>query len=223
MDMDARMATPTDAQVLTLAQWLSPAFPVGAFAYSHGLEAAVDMGWLGDEGSFEAWLCDVLECGAGRSDALFLAASYHAPDAAARAQIDATARAFAASAERLLEAQAQGAAFCKLTNGIWGMKLDELLYPIALGAAGRSEGLPLALTTQMYLQAFASNLIAAAQRLLPLGQTEGQAILRRVAVLCSEIAETTVHGDLACLASTAFLSDIAAMKHQTLHTRIFRT
>ena len=223
MGMGGRMATLTDAKILILTQWLSPAFPVGAFAYSHGLEAAVDMGWVRDSSGLEAWLTDVLECGAGRSDALFLAASYHAAEAEALADIDATARAFASSAERLLETQAQGAAFGKVANAVWNMKLDTLLYPVALGVAARREGVPLALTSKMYLQAFASNLIAAAQRLLPVGQTEGQAILRRLSGLCSDIAEVTQDGDMERLGSTAFLSDIAAMRHETQTSRIFRT
>lgn len=189
------MAMPTDTQVLILTQWLSPAFPIGAFAYSHGLEAAVDVGWVRDGASFEAWLHDVLDCGAGRTDALFLAAAHIAPDALALANINAVARAFAASAERLLEMEAQGAAFCKLTNAVWGMPLAELLYPVALGAAAQRAELPLTLTSGMYLQAFSSNLVGAAQRLLPLGQTEGQAILRRVAGLCSAIAEGSIDGD----------------------------
>jgi len=213
----------TDAQVLTLAQWLSPAFPIGAFAYSHGLEAAVEVGWVRDPAAFEAWLTDVLDCGAGRSDALFLAASYNAPDAMALADINATACAYAATAERLLEAQAQGSAFFKMINVVWGTQLDDMLYPVALGAAAKCERLPLALASRLYLQAFASNLIAAAQRLLPLGQTEGQAILRRLAGLCGEIAESTQDGDLTHLSATAFLTDIAAMKHETQHSRIFRT
>ncbi len=223
MDTDGPMATPTDAQVLTLAQWLSPAFPIGAFAYSHGLEAAVDMSWVCDPATFEAWLIDVLECGAGRSDALLLAAAYKATNPLALEEIDATAHAFAASAERLLETQSQGAAFCKLTYSVWETQLDAMLYPVALGAAARCESLPLALTSKMYLHAFASNLIAAAQRLLPLGQTEGQAILRRVSALCGDIADTSAHGDLDCLCTTAFLSEIAAMKHETQNSRIFRT
>ncbi len=154
---------------------------------------------------------------------MFLVASYGAPDAVALAEIDAIARAFAASAGRLLETQAQGAAFCKLINGVWGRQLNELLYPVALGAAAKIERLPLALTSRMYLQAFASNLIASAQRLLPLGQTEGQAILQRLATPCSDIADTAAHGDLDCLSATAFRSDIAAMKHETQNSRIFRT
>lgn len=223
MDTDAPMATLTDSQILTLAQWLSPAFPVGAFAYSHGLEAAVDFGWVRDAAGFEAWLLDVLDCGAGRSDTLFLAAAYHAQDTDTVSEIDASARAFAASFERLLEAEAQGAVFCRLMAAVWGTQPNHLLYPVALGAAAGAEGLPLALTSKMYLQAFASNLIATGQRLLPLGQTEGQAILRRLGELCAAIAEDTADGDLTALTSTAYLSDIAAMRHETQYSRIFRT
>ena len=214
---------PTDAQVLTLAQWLSPAFPIGSFAYSHGLEGAVDMDWVNDPASFEAWLIDVLECGAGRSDALFLAAAYHAQNDDQLAEIDAMARAFAASSERLLEAQAQKKAFCKMVNAVWGTRLDGLLYPVAFGAAAAQQELPLALTMRMSLQAFASNLIATGQRLLPLGQTEGQGILRRIGGACDSIAMASEDGDLTQLSTTAFMSDIAAMKHETQYSRIFRT
>lgn len=217
------MDTPTDTHFLMLAQWLSPAFPIGTFVYSHGLEAAVNMGWVRDAASFEEWLKDVLDCGAGRSDALFLALSYQASNPVALAEIDATARAFAASTERLLEAVGQGAAFGKLMNDIWSLRLDNLLFPVALGTAAASQDLPLSLTSRMYLQAFASNLIASAQRLLPIGQTEGQAILLRQTGLIMKIAVDTKDGDLSQLSGTAFLSDIAAMKHETQYSRIFRT
>ena len=223
MDTDAPMAMPTDGQILTLAQWLSPAFPIGAFAYSHGLEAAVDLDWVRDAAGIETWLIDVLDCGAGRSDALFLAAAYHAREAGSVAEIDRAARAFTASAERLLEAVAQGAAFGRMMTALWKTQPSDLLYPVALGAAAQARGLPLAMTSKMYLQAFASNLIAAAQRLLPLGQTEGQAILLRLAGPCGTIAETTSDGNLMALTTTAFLSDIAAMRHETQSSRIFRT
>lgn len=213
----------SDAHVLTLAQWLSPAFPVGAFAFAHGLEAAVDIGWVRDPAGFEAWLIDVLDCGAGRSDALFLAAAYHAPCVDTLAEVDATARAFAPSSERLLEGQAQGAAFCRMVNAVWDTGSSDMLYPVALGAAAKHQTLPLMLTSRMHLQAFASNLIAAAQRLLPIGQTEGQAILHRLSGTFDAIAADTSDGDLTRLTSTAFLSDIAAMRHETQHSRIFRT
>ena len=114
--MAAPTPMPTDDQILTLSQWLSPSYPVGSFAYSHGLEAAVENGWLSDLSSLKAWLEDVLMHGAGYSDALFLAAAYHAHGADKLAEIDATTRAFAASKERLFETTQQGEAFCTVTT-----------------------------------------------------------------------------------------------------------
>lgn len=210
-------------QILTLAQWLSPAFPVGAFAYSHGLEAAVDQGWVRDAAGLEDWLADVAEYGGGSSDALFLNAAYRAEDHQALHHIDATARAFAPSKERLLETDAQGRAFCDVTSAIWGDMPLRLTYPVALGFAAAREGLPATQTTQLYLQAFLSNLIAAGQRLLPVGQTEGQAILKRLTPLCMRVANAHTHGELDRLSSIAFLTDIASMKHETQYSRSFRT
>ena len=223
MATDAPMVTATSAQILTLSQWLSPAYPVGAFAYSHGLEAAADQGWLRDGSDLEAWLQEVLEHGAGRSDALFLAAAWHANAAADLAAIDATACAFAASQERLLETRQQGRSFGLVTEAIWGAQLAGLTYPVALGAAAAAEGLPLELTQVMYLQGFLSNLVAAGQRLLPVGQTQGQQILQRLSCRLPTIADQTRDGDLSQLSATAFLADIAAMKHETQRSRIFRT
>jgi urease accessory protein len=213
------MTTPTD--LLTLSQWLSPAFPVGAFGYSHGLEAAFRAGWITDAASLEDWLCDLLTHGSGRADAILLAAAYRGD--AALDEIDATARAFTASAERLLETDAQGAAFAQVVGAVWGARLEGLTYQVALGAAAAREGLALDLTLSLYLQAFAANLIAAAQRLGPIGQTEGQRILRALAPVIEATAEQARDGDLARLASSAFLSDIAAMRHETLYSRIFRS
>ncbi|RYG89158.1 urease accessory protein UreF [Loktanella sp. IMCC34160] len=217
------MATATDAQILTLAQWLSPAYPIGAFAYSHGLEAAADQRWVTDATSLEAWLDDVLEHGAGRSDALFIAAAWRACDARALREIDKTARAFAAGKERLLETDQQGAAFAQVTETIWGGDLSGLTYPVGLGGASRRANLPLHLTQTLYLQAFLSNLVAAGQRLVPVGQTAGQQILHRLTKRLPGIAEATAHGDISRLSSTAFLGDIASMKHETQYSRIFRT
>jgi len=217
------MPMATDAQVLILSQWLSPAYPVGAFAYSHGLEAATGAGWVSNAADLENWLEDVLLSGTGRSDALFIAASWQAEDRDTLEDIDAVARAFASTKERLFETDQQGGAFASVTGAIWSIALTGLCYPVALGAAAALEGIPLGLTQQVYLQAFLSNLVAAGQRLLPLGQTEAQAILRRLTGLIPAVATDTQSGDLAELSSTAFLSDIASMQHETQHARIFRT
>ena len=203
--------------LLTLSQWLSPSFPVGSYAYSHGLEAAVRAGWV-DPDSFQDWLEVVLRHGAGWNDALFLAAAWRgAPEA------DETARAFAAGAERLRETVEQGAAFGRAVAAGWGHEVEGLTFPVAVGRAAALEALPVVPCAALYLQAFAANLAAAGQRLMPLGQTRAQAVVRDLAPLCHEIAEGAAEGDLDDLSSTAFLADIAAMRHETLSPRIFRT
>ena len=222
MDTDGPMPTPIEV-ALTLNQWFSPAYPVGAFAYAHGLEAAVSDGWVRDGATLKDWLSDVLQHGAGRNDALFLAAAYRAADAEEVAALDAEARAFAASAERLREADLQGAAFAKVTGAVWAQAIAPLLYPVAVGRAARLADLPLGLTAALYLQAFVGNLVAAAQRLFPLGQGEAQALIHDLSPLCRTLSDDTASGDLDLLSGTAFLSDIAAMRHETQYSRIFRT
>lgn len=206
--------------ILTLAQWFSPAYPVGAFAYSHGLEQAIADGDVTDAASLQTWIEDVLHHGAGLNDALFLAAAYHGPDAA---PIDAHLRAFASSKERLMEADLLGRAFADITASLTGHDLSNLAYPVAVGRAAAVMGLPLPVTTAMFLQAFVTSLVSVGQRLIPIGQTDGQTIIAALAADCQQIARDTEGGDLSDLSATAFLSDIAAMRHETLTSRVFRT
>ncbi|MEQ9693085.1 urease accessory protein UreF [Shimia sp. SDUM112013] len=212
------MATATE--ILTLTQWFSPAYPVGAFAYSHGLEWAVESDQVTDAASCKAWVTDVLRDGAARNDVILMAEAYRADNPQA---VDAIVRALASSKERLMETRLQGEAFCAATSAIWARDLSGLTYPVAMGHAARLENLSLELTAQMYLQAFMSNLIAAAMRLVPLGQTEGQQVIRDLTPLCAEIASKAIGQRLDDLGSAAFLADIAAMKHETQYSRIFRT
>ncbi len=223
MAMAGLMATPTDADILTLTQWLSPAYPVGGFAYSHGLEAAIEVGAVASAQDTKAWIADVLENGAGWNDALLLAAAFKAKDSEELNTVDATARAFCASSERLMEAHLLGQAFSSVTAEVWDLDFDQLTYPVAVGRAARLKSIPLILTTKMFLQAFASNLVACATRLVPLGQTDAQKLIRDLTALCDRLAEDTQHLGLEELSSTAFLSDIASMTHETQYSRIFRT
>ena len=148
MGMGGRIHMPIEAHLLTLSQWLSPAYPVGGFAYSHGLEGAVAMGWVTGGAALEDWLGDVLEFGAGRADALLLAAAYRAGSAEELADVDATARAFAVTKERLFETEQLGAAFCKVTGAVWAADLQGFTYPVAVGRAAtkRLAGRPCAST-----------------------------------------------------------------------------
>ncbi|WP_298257255.1 urease accessory UreF family protein [uncultured Litoreibacter sp.] len=210
----------TDLHILTLTQWLSPAFPVGAFAYSHGVEVAIQNGVVTSSDSLRDWLRGVLRFGSGGNDCILLRAAYASDDLQL---VNDTALAFAASSERLLETRLQGAAFAKTAAAIWGGEARDLCYPVAIGAAAARAGIDVDLTARMYLQAFASNLVSAAVRAVPLGQTEGQAVLAALTPDCIEIAQNTRDGTLDDLHSTAFLSDIASMTHETLQPRIFRS
>lgn len=215
----ARMTTlmSIDPKLITLTQWLSPASPVGAFAYSHGLESAIAQGWVQSGDDLHDWLHDLLSCGSGRSDAGFLIRATRE----AHAPLDIEARAFAASAERLHEATRQGAAFARVANPVWGLALPDLMFPVALGCAVRAVGIDAEAAAALYLHSFAGNLVSAAQRLMPLGQTEAQAVLHRLTPLCTDIAADLAQDPTAW--SISWASDIAAMRHETLDSRLFQS
>ena len=209
------MSTNTD--FLPLAQWLSPAFPIGAFAYSHGVETAIRDMAVTDAASLETWLGDVLTQGSGRADAVFLAAARRGVD------VNDLARAFAASSERLRESERQGAAFAGTVRAVWGLDLPDLLYPVAVGTAAALKGLDPETTAALYLQSFVSNLVSAAVRLVPLGQTDGQRVLAALSPLCHTVAAEALTADPEDLWSNGWASDIATMRHETLEPRLFQS
>lgn len=214
------IAMPTDARLLILTQWLSPAFPIGAFAYSHGIETAIRAGWVADAAGLEAWLRDCLTDGSGRADAIWLRLAF-ATDAPL--QVDASARAFALSAERLREASRQGAAFAATVNAVWGFDLPDLVLPVATGQAARRAGLDVDAAVALYLQTFVASLTSAALRLCPIGQTAGQRVIHDLQEDCLRVAAETRSACVADVFGNAFLSDIAAMTHETLQPRLFQS
>lgn len=213
----------TSADILTLTQLFSPSYPLGSFAYSHGLETAIHAGDVATVDELRVWLEDLIEYGGVRNDVILLRCAYEAKSNAECAAINSAARAFAASSERLMEADLQGAAFARTTSAIWGGDAHDLAHPVAIGAAARRLALPVDLTAVMYAQAFVSNLVSAAVRLVPLGQTEGQATLAKLSPLCADVVEKTTGATLDDLSGTTFSLDIAAMRHETLQPRIFRS
>jgi len=212
-------ATMTEA-LLKLAAWLSPGFPVGAFAYSHGLEQAVAAGDVTDAAGAQGWIAACVEHGAGRNDAILLAAVMRGEDADA---LDALARAFASSAERLRETVAQGTAFAETVAAAWGGDGKPRAYPVAIGVAARAHGLPARDTVALALSAFAANLVSAAIRLVPLGQVEGQRIQAALHPLVARVAAEALETATDDLGGCAWGADIAAMRHETQTVRLFRT
>lgn len=203
--------------LLTLTQWMSPAYPVGSFAWSHGLENAVARGQVRDAASLQDWLAVVLEQGSGRSDAILLCAAHRGEDVAE------LAAALAPSRERLMETMQQGAAFAAITRAVWGLDLRDAAYPVVVGRAAGMMGLPVVATAQVYLFSFASALTQAAQRLMPLGQTKGQQVLAALAPLCQALGEVATSLGVDDIGASAFAIDIASMRHEVQEPRIFRS
>lgn len=225
MAMDALTATsmvtmPIDAKLLTLTQWLSPSFPVGAFAYSHGIEQAIADEWITNGDDLEAWLKACLRHGSARSDAIWVRLAYHTDDPS---EINGFARAYAASRERVFEAERQGAAFVATTNAVWGFEIPPLMLPVAIGCAAAKAGLDEDTTALLYLQSFIGNLTSAAMRLMPLGQTEGQRVQAALQPICIAVIKDTQGATLDDVGTSTFLSDIAAMRHETLQPRLFQS
>ena len=220
---------------LPLLIWLSPAFPVGAFAYSHGLEWAVEAGDVVDAPSFEAWLTDLLQFGAPRNDSILFAVAYRlaaAQDWPALLEVNALAAALSPSAERRLETTAQGLAFIAAARAAWDCaplrRLGEasqepVAYPIAVAAAAAGHGLALTASVEAFALALIANLVSAAVRLGPIVQTGGQKILAAALPEIRALAREASCASLADLGGAAFRSDIAAMRHETQYSRLFRS
>lgn len=215
--------------------WLSPAFPVGAFAYSHGLEWAAERGWVRDRSSLSEWLRDLIQRGSIRNDLIFLAEAWRSAKNAnvtTLTDVNTLALALQPSAERHLETTAQGNAFLAAIRAAWPCAgLDAIThaigadaaYPVAVGAVSAAQDLPCAETLRAFAVATVTNLASAAIRLSIIGQTDGQ---RTIAALlpdlevCAAFAERATLDDLG---GAVYRSDLASLAHETQYTRLFRS
>ena len=210
---------------LRLLAWLSPAFPTGAYAYSHGLEWAVETHDIRDGETLLEWLAGVVEHGSARTDTILLRYAHRAAnDPAALRGIAALALATAFGRERRDEALAQGQAFLRAADG-WGVPElpEDTPYAVAVGAMAGAHGIDEDSTAAAYLQTFTANLISAAVRLVPLGQTTGLRTLVALEPVILRTAAATNDATLDDLGGCAFRSDLAAMRHETQYTRLFRS
>ena len=168
-----------EANLLRLLTLLSPAFPVGAFGYSHGLETAIREGMVTDRETLCAWISGLIEHGGGWSDAvLFKAAWEAADDAPALGDLADLAAAMPASLERRRETLGQGEAFLTAA-GAWGpVPLSgAAAYPVAVGAVCGQAAIALDPALTAWLHAFAANLVSVAVRAIPIGQIDGVAAI----------------------------------------------
>lgn len=235
MAITTTITTMTETQTaLRLQSWFSPAFPIGAFSYSHGLEPAIEGGIVRDRASLVAWLETLLADGSARIDARFFAAGWRAaPDATAAAALAPEAAAWIPTAELLLESEHQGDAFLSTVRSGWpAPPLDAFAEALdgrptlglAAGFAAGVHGAPLGLALPLYLQAFVANVVSAGVRLVPLGQTDGQKAVAALEAAVSRAAAAAIADEaMDGLWTATPAHDIHSMRHETQYARIFRS
>ena len=231
----AIVAAGEHAALYRLMTWLSPAFPVGAFSYSSGLEWAVEAGDIVSPATLQDWLAAMLADGAGFCDGVFLAHAHRcvtAGDIAGLAEVAELAGAWVSSRERHLETTAQGRAFVEISRTAWSSApLERMLpalglapaYPVAVGVVSAAHGVPLPATLHAFLHAVVANWISAAARLVPLGQTDSQRVLAALEPVVVATGTRALAASLDDLGSATFRADLAGMRHEAQYTRLFRS
>ncbi|WP_184703233.1 urease accessory protein UreF [Rhizobium lusitanum] len=214
--------------LLRLMAWLSPAFPVGSFAYSGGLERAVHDALVRDSKSLQEWIAALIQHGSVWNDAVLLAETHQAGDDALRlAAVAELGEALAGSKERHTETMLLGEAFLSAA-GAWPHAIFSLLpaktaYPVAVGAVARAHDIPLQKTLAAFLHAVASQLLSAGIRLGVTGQKDGVAILAALEDMIGHVAMAATQSDLDDLGTATVQADIASLRHETQETRLFRS
>jgi urease accessory protein len=222
-----------------LLSWLSPAYPVGSFTHSSGLEWAIADGLIRDRSELENWIGELLACGSAHNDAILFVHGFRISatgDHKAFGDLVELTAALHPSRERWLEATAQGAAFhriaclaayCDEYHRLTAGTEHSLCYAIAVAALAQTHDIPLQSALTAYVHAVVANLVSAAQRLIPLGQTDGQIAIAALEPAVHHLvshAITFSDGDpFDQLGSATLLADFATMAHETQYTRLFRT
>jgi urease accessory protein len=241
-DMDDARPHPFATQFQLLA-WCSPAYPTGAFSYSHGMEWAVERGTVNTLGGLLDFVTAVLERGGGWVDAVLFAHAWraaHQPPAiwrrSARAQlcdIAELAAAFRGTAETALESRQQGSAFLDVTLKAWphprlsefagDMRGRPIAQCVAVAVACAAHGIELSAAIQAFVQVIAANLVSAGARLIPLGQTDAQIAMARLAPVVAAVAARALTVDTDDLGTSAPALELCSMRHETQYTRLFRS
>ena len=236
------MAMDESTQFKLLA-WCSPAYPTGAFSYSHGMEWAVERGTVVTRDGLLDFVGAVLQRGGGWVDAVLFAHAWRAAQQSpaiwqhsARAQLREFAElagAFRGSAETALESHQQGAAFLDVTLKAWPHpRLSEFAADvrgrptaqcIAVAVACAVHGIELSAALHAFVQGIAANLVSAGARLIPLGQTDAQIAVARLAPVVAATATRAIGVDLDDLGTCTPALELCSMRHETQYTRLFRS
>ena len=222
--------------LLRMQSWLSPAFPAGFYSYSHGLEWAVETRDVFNRQSLVDWLESDLRHGSGRNEAIFFTEAWRsATDREKLGGISELAAVFRGTSEFALESSQPAAACLAIFKKVWpDGRLDMLAeilgerqippaLAVVLGVRLAGEGAPVSLALPAFLQGYVTNLVSAAVRLVPLGQTDGQLAIAELEGVVETASAHAVAATIDDLGSAAFMVDLASMAHETQYTRLFRS
>ena len=220
--------TTTDrgSALLRLTAWLSPAFPVGGFSYSHGLERVVHDGLVGDQQSLADWIEQLVTIGSGWNDAVLFAEAWRQAAAGGDPRpVAELAEALAGSRERHVETILQGKAFIEAARA-WPLPAElpaDCAYCVAVGATAGANGIALDDALAVFLQAFATNLVQAGIRLGVCGQSGGLATIAGCEPTILATTARAATSTLDDLGSATMISEVMAMRHETQRSRLFRS
>jgi urease accessory protein len=216
------------AALQRLLIWLSPAFPVGAFAWSQGLETAIADGRIKAAAELKDWIAGSLAHGGLKTDAIILAHAWRGEtDMGQLRELADLALALTAPTERHMETTLTGDAFAAAARA-WPSDVFARLpqpcpYPVAVGAIAGAQKIGLQETLIGYITASVHSQISVAVRLVPLGQTAGLQVMAGLEAAIAALAEAAASAGLDDIGGITYAADIAQMRHETLATRVFRS
>lgn len=236
MDIATGIPIMDNRALFHLMSWMSPSYPIGAYTYSHGIEFAVEEGLVTNLDDLVLWIADILAFGSGTSDSILLVAAYGAAqekDIETLREIAEIGHAFSPTKEIALETTQQGRAFVNVIKDvspevptlsalqkIWP---GPLIHSVTVGIVAADHGVPLAETLTAYLHGFVSNLVSAAVRLVPLGQTDGQRAIAALSGDVRRVAKQALDSRIDDLSSATLMVDWCSASHETQYTRLFRS
>jgi urease accessory protein len=231
------MQTPTatePASLIGLLTIASSALPVGTFVYSDGLEMAVSSGDVHDEATLFAWLDDALEAGNGAVEAAIVARVHAAcetkrPEDVARWDRELTA--LRDTDEMRAQSRAMGAALVRLLRAqpadiaaLACVPPAESHYATVAGCALAAFGVERSAAVIGYLHAWATHLVVAGSKLIPLGQSSAHRVLRNLAGPIARCAERACDlDDDGIFEQCAWGASLASMQHEVLYARLFKS
>ena len=201
-----------------LQVWFSSSFPIGSYAYSHGLEALIDDKKIKNKDNVKEFLDALLFYGTLRNDYIFMKSIYKGEE------INELILASASSKERQIEMIDMGNSFRKIMKDSWELSLPEnTSFIYCLVKAGLHFDIKFDDLIKFYLQSFISNLINVCVKHIPMSQKDGQSLN---VIFINQIQEFLTHSDkltLKDIGTTFFIGDIFAIKHENLDSRIYLT